>query len=645
MSNPITWKNVGSSVKAPDLSGVSDIMERAQQGFNNAFAGANTLIDERQNIEQGNQENQVRLNTEQFDQTLRSRYKTPEEFEAARASGAIQAERDKYGQYGLDTDKTNAVAIDSLVSGMQTRQLNDWQYEDKVQQRADAPIVSELLNARDNITTANGIEGIRTGVQDLRSEIAARVEAGELSETGARQLYSSLAEQRDTLENRFWNETDRARQEEIYQNDRTASKYGAAQNNALRNAEMSVNSRIESINQRLADEHGLDPNQITSEAYLSGLTPEQLMAAEQAVEEIKGIEVPNSRQYADDVYDDVLEKTGDHATALKAMQVFNAEWTARNQPTAENQAAYEREMSSWESRMDKNGYYKWEEMDERDRTQAINDTIDETSEIINGRWNGIGWFSNREEATDFIRNSMTSGIDVDGETLVLTPEEAKHVMKTLHDGNFADANPETVLSDIVGKNDSWLTDREQYLTYKTFRNARQAQFEEESRGYVKPSTLQSRYSQFDTAKAQLQSRREEEAANAEAQRFKQEQQAAARKRMEAEQSKKANAQVFKGQSVFKPKDAPEGPITLDGIREMAREKQAQIAEDTKAGSAKRASEMSDLNNAIRILERRLSNKEVEDEFGTLNGAMRSNMGRNPATGAMPEQRYPNIWGR
>jgi len=189
MATPITWRNVA----APDFSGASNMMEQARQSFSSAFGAADNLLGQRQAIEQGNQENQVNLNTDQFEQMLRSRFQTPEELQAARQSGELDALRQQFGEYGLDTERTGAEAIDTLISGLQSRARTDQEYTDY--QRG--------LNNRE------AREAHDVAIAEGRFDDAARIRAEtDFLNEGAMARDQTTAEQ--NLENLNWTRENRA---------------------------------------------------------------------------------------------------------------------------------------------------------------------------------------------------------------------------------------------------------------------------------------------------------------------------------------------------------------------------------------------------------------------------------------------------
>lgn len=126
MASPITWRNVNG----PDLTGAAAILGRSQDNFQNMFSGLQNVMDTARNTQIANQENQVNLNTDRFEQMLRERYRSPEELQAARQSGELDALRQQFGEYGLDTERTGAEAIDTLVTGLQSRARADQEYAD-----------------------------------------------------------------------------------------------------------------------------------------------------------------------------------------------------------------------------------------------------------------------------------------------------------------------------------------------------------------------------------------------------------------------------------------------------------------------------------------------------------------------------------
>lgn len=92
MAQPITWRNVD----APDLRGAGALMGLAGNSLNTGFDKLGEVLKQRQDIASQNWDQQKVNNTQAFMDTL-SKYRTPEEYQAALASGELDQQRQGYG--------------------------------------------------------------------------------------------------------------------------------------------------------------------------------------------------------------------------------------------------------------------------------------------------------------------------------------------------------------------------------------------------------------------------------------------------------------------------------------------------------------------------------------------------------------------
>lgn len=134
MSRAITWKSLSgdSSVGNPVLA-----LEAARQGLNAGFSGlAKTATDYREGV--------FDQNTNNFEDALAQRFKTPEEVHAAMKSGAIEQLRAQYGGNAMDRDVARSAAPD-LLTTLQTRTKAEQTYADQQLQREMTPVVNAAL--------------------------------------------------------------------------------------------------------------------------------------------------------------------------------------------------------------------------------------------------------------------------------------------------------------------------------------------------------------------------------------------------------------------------------------------------------------------------------------------------------------------
>jgi len=136
MAKPITWRNVN----APDFTGASDMLARAGQSFQSALGALDTA---KTDFEEGRTDR----NTQAFLDQL-SRYRTPEALRAAQDSGEINQLRQRLGSNGLiDQSQVNPDAIRNRLTTLRDRTTADYNYNQMVTQREQAPVIRQIQTA------------------------------------------------------------------------------------------------------------------------------------------------------------------------------------------------------------------------------------------------------------------------------------------------------------------------------------------------------------------------------------------------------------------------------------------------------------------------------------------------------------------
>ena len=135
MTSPITWRNV----EAPDLRGAAGMLNLAQSGFNSGFDQLNNVLKREQDTAEANWKVQRDNNTQAFLNSI-NQYRTPEEYQAALQSGALDLSK-----YGAQIDQAAArSALDGRLSILQDRAVKANQFADMQQERDARPIVDRL---------------------------------------------------------------------------------------------------------------------------------------------------------------------------------------------------------------------------------------------------------------------------------------------------------------------------------------------------------------------------------------------------------------------------------------------------------------------------------------------------------------------
>lgn len=133
----ITWRNI----EAPSLGDPSRTLQGAQQGFNNAFATLGDMLKGYQANEAKNWDITKVNNTEAFLAEAATKFRTPEEFKAALASGQLQG---MAGANGAQIDQT-AVRnfMDTRLSTLQQRTTAENVFTDQLLDRQMQPLVQQ----------------------------------------------------------------------------------------------------------------------------------------------------------------------------------------------------------------------------------------------------------------------------------------------------------------------------------------------------------------------------------------------------------------------------------------------------------------------------------------------------------------------
>lgn len=135
MASPITWHNVG----APDLRGAASMLQLASNGFNSGFDKLNQVLQNEQATAEANWKVQRDNNTQAFLNSI-NQYRTPEEYQAALTSGALDPSK-----FGAQIDQAAArSALDGRLAILQDRAVKAGQFEDQQKAREAKPIVDQL---------------------------------------------------------------------------------------------------------------------------------------------------------------------------------------------------------------------------------------------------------------------------------------------------------------------------------------------------------------------------------------------------------------------------------------------------------------------------------------------------------------------
>ena len=219
MRGPITWQ----SLAAPDLRGVALMMNQAQNSINSGFGNLTDVLKQREATETANWNQQKTNNTNELFNKLAG-YKTPEEYQAALNSGALQQEA---AGYGAQVDQAAfRKALDSRMGDLQQRAVQGINYQTALDNEADV--------TKSGAATAAMGKGEYTQAGELIKGMSPRNQAAWFQKLEAQKDTDSKQAQQDVkvgfdLQDQAYKEKTRPIQEEILREQLAHSKAQTAE--------------------------------------------------------------------------------------------------------------------------------------------------------------------------------------------------------------------------------------------------------------------------------------------------------------------------------------------------------------------------------------------------------------------------------
>lgn len=198
MAQPITWQNVNG----PNYSGISGVLQAAQNSFSNAFSGVQDVLKERAALEAANAVATKQNNTQAYLDRI-AQFQSPEQLQAAIADGSLERARQGYGTQ-IDQSATRNAA--QAMLGDRYKQVQAaTEFGNTMLNEKTAPIMDRFKQA--------SITGNEAAKEAARAEYAA---AG--GKHGADLEQFAQTTSRDNMK---WNETTKSwvRDEQKFQAD------------------------------------------------------------------------------------------------------------------------------------------------------------------------------------------------------------------------------------------------------------------------------------------------------------------------------------------------------------------------------------------------------------------------------------------
>lgn len=466
MANPITWRNIA----APNFSGASDMMGKAQESFTGAL---DALGDTKDQFEQG----RTKRNTQDFMAEL-SKYRTPEELAAAQESGAIDALRQQYSGNGLiDTDKTDAGAIRDTLTGLRQTRVADREYADSETEFANR-------EARDNAQAA-----LASGNLERFDEILANndfVNQKELAQ-GRADAAERIRQRGIADEQRAFTQRKQGRLEDQWGRDDAFRESIAAARTAGADRRLRDNQASEGL-VAAATEMGLPV--VDGAVDFSNATQEQQAQLRSMVQEQDLLDRTSDTQYVNQTMAKLLESNPDMSPerelSLREMLVNETSQGSSLTPTDQAKIVSAQEALKESSNIAQNPFNTPRESSDVEAA----DILAQDPRFLD--WNA----GEREKATRQVTQAMSDGVKVGNKTFPVTPAIAQMALQisgnawTEVDGTFNDAVKKLVA-------DNSLADKlEEYETWKKADKELVAAGKAEFGSGRKASARQSRFRNF-----------------------------------------------------------------------------------------------------------------------------------------------------
>jgi len=388
---PITWRNVNG----PSFNGVSESLARAGQSFTGA-------VDALQQTKDTFETGRTDRNTQAFMDQL-SKYGSPDELAAAQESGAVADLRGQFGSL-LDTNKTSADAVTGRIGTLRDRETADFNYEQQGLERAEQPYIGEF-NSRINAAQAGA--DTQKDFEQIRTDLQARVESGDIRASTAANLLSTAGQRQNTL-------TERHRSNITWGEGREAKRLSKSANSA-------VNAAVDAYDP-------LDPNS-TATAGLAAMRkalPKGLTATQRAEAEAS--------------YNALTQSKGKVAAA--------------DQPLVD--AASSQVISKYG--LESNVFHNNDLSQANENITAIRDKHTRTNEDGKPQFLGVSSGKKRTEAINTLRRLGTTGVDIlgDGNKVPIPTTTLDDVVSGLEDDGYiydSVAGLEEAVSEVVNNED------------------------------------------------------------------------------------------------------------------------------------------------------------------------------------------------
>jgi len=430
------------------------MMGRAANSFSSMF---DTLQTTKDTYEKGVTDR----NTQDFLNQL-AQYQSPEALAQAQKAGDVAKLRDQFNM--LDAAKTNPDAIQGRVNTLRDRATADYNYQQTLQDRADAPLVDQFQSSILNLKSQDA-------APDLRNQITSD---SSMSDGAKTKLLGALNSRLDTLNNKNRSDTqwqwsvDKHKRDEATRQKLEAGKKLIGDTYAgLSQSEDSYINTVQSGIQSAADKMGVPVTKLYDPTFRKNMTPEQQQILAETKQRLGSIDQPEGAgQSRKALVDRLVNDVGlDYTDAVSMVNDADKNFAGLTGLSAKAQKDAQAAKQEYETAMKGNSWYQMQTSD-----QSPADVLAEVTKGLSEKQKDM-WGFNKGELPDFINEAVGKGIKLStpdgGSVNVRLPVGViKAVINQTTPGAVFDTNPADVLEGVM-KNKGWSEEYKKFLDAET----------------------------------------------------------------------------------------------------------------------------------------------------------------------------------
>lgn len=436
---PVTWRNVGSNyASAGNTAG--RLLDSAGEDFKSATDSVQGMMD-------GYTNRVTDDNTRAFMEQIQ-KYQTPEELAAAQESGAISNMRQEFGRL-IDTDKTDANAIDSLVTNLQQRQTQQYQYDETVRNQEMTPVMQGYLSDINSLSPDMSLSERAAAIEDMQGRIFEDEKLDTRAQNQLLKQTNSISSQQDerfiTRQNYFNTEEDRRKQEK-------AREIESAYLTERLNEQAAYDSRQKEYTTKAADILDLPVTDLNSpekvQERLNQLPDDQYNQYQELLDTQLADTDPRKNEgvVKRGTYKSLIPLVGS-TDAAQRVQTLDEQAFGLEAPTARGREKELKIKQEYEQEIGQNSYYKDDQLGQSPAEKAA--TLSE--QLSQDEQFKEQWWDNRDEAYRFINQATAGQYAINGKDPVPIPlEYVKAALFQMEPGFINDRSATEAIEEVLG---------------------------------------------------------------------------------------------------------------------------------------------------------------------------------------------------